>query len=74
MGQDGDVASHDQIEEKLFQLRRHDMVRGFHQHIAGIGKRQEIARLEPGDKIRRHVHIGAGLQLQRNPFAIKRVL
>jgi hypothetical protein len=46
----------------------------FDEDIACIGKRQQVTRLQAGDKVRRDVHVGASHEMERDAFLIQRVL
>jgi hypothetical protein len=63
MGQDGNVAGNDQLEEQIVQSERGDMVWGLDQNVARISQRQQLARTQAGHEIGHNVYVGTDYQL-----------
>lgn len=51
-----------------------DMMRCFHQHIAGIGQGEQVPALQALDEIGRDVHIGAGDQIEADAALVEFLL
>ena len=68
MGQDWNISSSDQTQQKVIQTWRQQRVRRLDQDIARAVERRHITRPQPLDEIRLDMHIRAGNQPQRNSF------
>jgi hypothetical protein len=74
MREDGDVAGHHKIEEEMLHPHRGDMMGRFDENIARVSQRQKAPGPEPGNKIRRHVHICTSDKTKGNALPIQGLL
>src|SRR5262249_3824300 len=74
MGQYRDIASCQEVEKKLLQPHRRDMVRRLDQNVARIREGEKASGPEPSKKIRHHVHICTGHELEWNALPVERLL
>jgi hypothetical protein len=58
MGQHRHVAGGQQLEEQLVEPLRRHVVWRLHQHVAGIGNRQEVTGAQARHHVGCNVHVG----------------
>ncbi len=74
VGQDRNVAGCQNAEKELLHPRRRDVVGRFHEDVAGVGERDEVAGLKAGDEVGHDVIVGPHDELQGNALAVEHVL
>lgn len=74
MRKDWHISGTLQLEETFIEPRRGDVMRGFHEHIAGIGQGEQVSALESLDEIRGNMHVGPGDQIKADAALIEFLL
>ena len=74
MGENGDITCRQQIEEKILQPGRGDVMRWFDEDISSVGQRQYSAAVQPPRHIGNDMGVCAGHEAQRDPALIQMTL